>query len=384
MKIDTYLKTLIERGGSDLHLKFERPPLIRIKGDLIPLEHPPLTKEQMEEILFPMLTEGQKKELKVEKELDFSFLVKGLARFRCNFFYQLGNLGAVFRAIPERIKTIDELGLPPILKELVSRNQGLILITGPTGSGKSTTLAAMVEYLNETIHNHIVTIEDPIEFVHKDNMCTINQREVGTDTYSFSSALKRALRQDPDVIMVGEMRDPETIHTAITAAETGHLVLSTLHTTYAKQSVSRIIDAFPPDQHHHIRVRTSVALAATIAQKLVKRSDGNGRIAVMEIMINTPTIKKLIAEDRLNEVDKIIADSANLFKMQTQNQHLLQLVKDKILTTEDALHASNNPNDLKIMLQTQAIGTAKEEAKKPPFESTPSWMKTTRRKSNML
>lgn len=353
MEINDYLKELVERGGSDLHLKVGRPPLIRIKGDLLPTQYPSINKKQMEEILSPMLTDIQKKKLKEERELDFSYLIEGAARFRSNFFYQLQNLGAVFRAIPIEIKTLGELGLPEVLKELISRNNGLILITGPTGSGKSTTLAALIQYLNENVSKHIVTIEDPIEFVYADKKCSINQREVGVDTHSFSNALKRALRQDPDIISVGEMRDSETIQTALTASETGHLVISTLHTAYAKQSISRIIDAFPPEQQHHIRVRTAMSLIATVAQRLVKRSDGTSQVAVLEIMINTPTIRKLIAEGRLNEIDKTIAESAHLYKMQTMNQHLLQLVKDGVLTKQDAISASLNPHDLRIMFQTQ-------------------------------
>jgi twitching motility protein PilT len=318
----------------------------------------------MKELLFPILTENQKNKLIEERELDFSYLIEGISRFRGAIFFQSGFLSAVFRAIPMKIQTLDDLGHPPILKELIMAHQGLILITGPTGSGKSTTLAALVDYLNCNTKKHIITIEDPLEFVHNDKLCTINQREVGCDTSSFFTALKRALRADPDVILVGEMRDPETIQTALTASETGHLVLSTLHTNYAKQSISRIIDAFPPDQHHHIRIRTAASLVATVAQRLVKRSDGKGRIALIEIMINTPTIRKLISEDKLDQIDKMIAESAHLYKMQTMNQHLFQLVIDDVLTKEHALSESHNPNDLRIMLQTQAVAVKKEEEKK--------------------
>jgi twitching motility protein PilT len=230
----------------------------------------------------------------------------------------------------------------------------------------------MVDYLNKRVDKHIVTIEDPIEFLHDDRRCVINQREVGSDTRSFSEALKHALRQDPDIILVGEMRDPETIHTALTASETGHIVMSTLHTTYAKQSVSRIIDAFEPSQQNHIRIRTAMSLVATVAQKLIKASDGSGRTAVMEIMINTPTVRKLIIEEKLDLIDKTIEESAKLYKMQTFNQHLFQLVKEGTLTKEDALSTSYNPNDLRIMFQTKFVEEKVEGMKKGP---KPTWIK---------
>lgn len=366
-----YLRELIKRGGSDLHLKVGRPPLFRIRGDLLPAEFPVMSKKDVEDLLLPIINGVQRERLERERELDFSYLVEDLARFRGNYFYQMDKLGGVFRGIPIKISTLDELGLPEVLKEIISREQGLILITGPTGSGKSTTLAAMVDYLNERVNKHIVTIEDPLEFIHTDKKCSISQREVGNDTRSFSEALKHALRQDPDIILVGEMRDPETIHTALTASETGHIVVSTLHTTYAKQSISRIVDAFEPSQQNHIRIRTAMSLVATVAQKLIKRSDGAGRVAVMEIMINTPTVRKLIIDEKLDHIDKTIEDSAKLYKMQTINQHLFKLVKDGVLTKEDALTASYNPNDLRIMFQTQMVEAKMDNVKKA---QRPDWM----------
>ena len=356
MKIDDYFTALVQRGGSDLHLKVGRPPLMRIKGELLPTEYPVIGKEEMKKLLLPMLTEMQIKKLENEREIDFSYLVEGVARFRGNLFHQMGYLGAVFRVIPVQIMTIDELKLPPVLKELVFRNQGIILVTGPTGSGKSTTLAAMIDYLNMNRSDHIITIEDPVEFVHRDKKCVINQREVGFDTRSFSEALKRALRQDPDVILVGEMRDPETISIAMTAAETGHLVFSTLHTNDAKQSIDRIIDTFPPEQQHQVRMQLAMTLCAIISQRLIKKLDGSGRVAVIEVMINTPTIRKMIEEGKIGAIDKAIHDSASLYKMQTMNQHLFQLVKEGTITQEGALSVSNNPNDLRIMFQTQMPG----------------------------
>ncbi|NTU43100.1 MAG: PilT/PilU family type 4a pilus ATPase, partial [Nitrospirales bacterium] len=358
MTIIDYLKALVEKDGSDLHLKVGRPPLIRIRGDLLPTDFPVITRDEMEKMLFPLLTPPQKRRLEDEREIDFSYLLQGVARFRCNYFYQLGTLGAVFRIIPIQIKTLDDLAMPAVLKDLAFQSEGVVLVTGPTGSGKSTTLAALIEYINNRKPIHIITIEDPIEFVHEDIQCTISQREVGVDTLTFAGALKRALRQDPDVILVGEMRDPETIQVAMTAAETGHLVFSTLHTNDAKQSVDRIIDTFPPEQQHQVRVQLSMTLRATVSQRLVKRSDGSGRTAVIEVMINTPTIKKLIEEGRSGQIDKVIAESAELYKMQTMNQHLIQLIREEVLTMDDALKASNNPNDLRIMFQTLGCGAA--------------------------
>ena len=375
MKIEEYLKALVLMGGSDLHLKVGRPPLMRLKGELIPTEYPVLGMENIMDLLLPMLTDIQIKKLEDERELDFSYPVEGLARFRGSIFHQMGYLGAIFRVIPVEIKTIEQLGLPQVLKELVFRNQGIILVTGPTGSGKSTTLAAMVDYLNESKPYHIITIEDPVEFVHKDKKCTINQREIGFDTLSFSTALKRALRQDPDVILVGEMRDPETITTAMTAAETGHLVFSTLHTNDAKQSIDRIIDTFSPEQQHQVRMQLAMTLCATVSQRLVKKADGSGRVAVIEVMINTATIKKLIEEEKIGAIDRAIHESASLYKMQTMNQHLFQLVKDGTVTKEDALSISNNPNDLRIMFQTQMPEMESPHVQKPstlgqrPFRS---------------
>ena len=370
--LNFYLRELIKRGGSDLHLKVGRPPLFRIRGDLLPTEFPVVGRKDMEDLLLPILNGVQRERLDKERELDFSYLIEDLARFRGSYFYQMDKLGGVFRFIPIKIATLEELGLPEVLKELVSREQGLILVTGPTGSGKSTTLAAMVDYLNARVDKHIVTIEDPVEFIHDDKKCVINQREVGSDTRSFAEALKHALRQDPDIILVGEMRDPETIHTALTASETGHIVLSTLHTTYAKQSISRIIDAFEPTQQNHIRIRTAMSLVATVAQKLIKKSDGSGRMAVMEVMINTPTVRKLIIEGKLDQIDKTIEDSAKLYRMQTFNQHLFQFVKDGVLTKEDALTTSYNPNDLRIMFQTRLVEEKMENLKKGP---KPAWIK---------
>jgi twitching motility protein PilT len=371
MIIDNLLKELVEKGGSDLHIKALRPPLMRINGELSQSYHPAISKDEIRAMIYPMLSELQAKKLEEDMELDFSYHIEGVARFRCNIFFQMGNLGAAFRLIPVETQTLEALKLPPVLNELTQAKQGIILVTGPTGSGKSTTLSAIIDRINETRCNHIITIEDPVEFVHSDKKCTINQREVYSDTKSFTEALRRALRQDPDIILVGEMRDPETISIAMTAAETGHLVLSTLHTNDAKQSIDRIIDTFPPDQQHQVRMQLAMTIKAVISQKLIKDSSGEGRIAVVEVMINTPTIRKLVEEGKTGMIDKTIADSSSLYKMQTQNQHLLQLVKENVLTQEDAINASKNPNDLRIMLQTK-MQTAETKAD----QKTPSGAKT--------
>ncbi len=374
MKIDVYLRELVEKNGSDLHLKVGRPPLMRINGELLPTVHPAISKKEMEEILLSMLTELQLNKLEKERDIDFSYLIEGLARFRGNIFFQMGNLGGVFRCIPFHIKTIDDLGLPSILKEIASQNQGLVLVTGPTGCGKSTTLAAIIHYINERFNKHIVTAEDPIEFVHPDLKCTINQREIGNDARTFTEAVKKAMRQDPDVILIGEMRDNETINMALRASETGHLVFSTLHTTYAKQSINRIIDAFPIEDQQYIRVRTAMTLRAVIAQKLLVKSDGDGRLAAMEIMLNTPTIKKLIAENKLDQIDQMIAESKKLYKMQSLNQHLFDYVTQGLITKEEALAHSQNPNDLKIMFNTLLANIPagqKESAARPQWAEKP-------------
>ncbi|HCJ65898.1 MAG TPA: type IV pili twitching motility protein PilT [Elusimicrobia bacterium] len=361
VNIDEFLKELIEKKGSDLHLKVGLAPMLRLRGDLVPLEKDKITSEDMEGLIHSLLTPKQKEKLENERELDFSFSTKTLpARFRANLFFQKGMLGAVFRVIPMKMPSLDELGLPPVLKEIASRPQGLVLVTGPTGSGKSTTLAAIVAYINENFPKHIITIEDPLEFIHEDKKSIINQRELGADTLSFAGALKRALRQDPDVILVGEMRDEETISTAFTAAETGHLVFSTLHTNDAKQSIDRIVNTFPPEAQFQVRMALANTLLAVVAQRLIKRADGNGRVAVLEILINTSTIKKLIEENKIGTIAKTMEESATLYHMQTFNQALFNFWKEKLITEENALSASPNPNDLKILFQTTTFGQAQK------------------------
>ncbi|MGQ0645238.1 MAG: type IV pilus twitching motility protein PilT [Elusimicrobiota bacterium] len=360
--LEDILKTIHEKGASDLHLKAGRPPMIRLSGDLTPLDGAPaLSAEQVQTFVYSVITPNQQKRLEEEKELDFSFQVRGLARFRGNAFFQRGVVGAVFRLIPSVIPDFDSLGLPDVLKELVNKQQGLFLVTGPTGTGKTTTLAALIDYVNATRPVHIVTIEDPVEFIYQDRTAVVNQREVGSDTVSFTEALRRALRQDPDVILLGELRDQDTIATALTAAETGHLVLGTLHTNDAKQTIDRLVDTFPSEAQNQIRLQIAKCLNAIVSQRLLKRKDGRGRVAVQEILINTPTIQKLIEDNKIGAIGKAIEDSASYYKTQSFNQALLKQVKARTISLEEALVFSTNPNDLKIQLQAQGMVESKAE-----------------------
>jgi len=357
MTLNEALSFLIQVKGSDLHIKVGLPLMIRLKGELTPTKMDPLTEENVREMLFSVLTEAQKKKLEAERELDFSHHIEGVSRYRGNILFQKGVMGAVFRAIPSEIPSLQSLALPPVLSTLVEKEQGLVLVTGPTGSGKSTTLAAMIDAINTSQYKHILTIEDPIEFVHEDKNCVINQREVGSDTLSFAEALRRALRQDPDVVLVGEMRDPETISIAMTAAETGHLVFSTLHTNDAKQSVDRVINAFPPNEQHQVRMKLSLCLLAVISQRLVKKADGSGRVAVQEIMINSPTIRKLIETDKIGNIDKAIEESSSYYDMQTLNQCLVGFIRSGAISESDALAISNNPNALRMQMKTATFAS---------------------------
>jgi twitching motility protein PilT len=340
--VGALLHHLVDRGGSDLHVKVGSPPRIRIDGEMeIVGGAETLRPDDTQEMILGLLSTGQRKELEEEHELDLAYAIPGLSRFRVNVFYQRGTIGSVFRTIPLRIPTAEELGLPPIILELALKPRGLVLVTGPTGSGKSTTLAAMVDHVNKNRKCHIMTIEDPIEFLHRDQLALVNQREVGADTKSFAQALKRVLRQDPDVILLGEMRDLETIQAACTAAETGHLVFGTLHTTSAPSTIDRIIDVFPPHQQEQIRMQLSIGLQGVVCQTLLPRV-GGGRIAAHEIMVCLPSIGNLIREAKTHQMLTVIQSGARS-GMHTLDQHLSELVRAGLITFDDAITKTQDP-----------------------------------------
>ncbi len=350
LTLEQLVRKMVEMGASDLHLGVGSPPAVRIDGKLYSMPDMPILKQNMlEKILYDVLQPDQVDTLVTERELDFSYSVPGLSRFRGNVLWQRGTLGAVFRAIPGRPVTLEELKMPPVVAELATRPRGLVLVTGPTGSGKSTTLAAMIDHINSNYPYHIVTIEDPIEFLHKNKKCLVRQRELGSDTLSFTAALKHVLRQDPDVILVGEMRDLETISLAVTAAETGHLVFGTLHTTSAASTVDRMIDVFPAAQQAQIRMQLSSTLQGVISQTLIPRAQGHGRVCAMEIMIGTPAVRNLIREGKTHQINNMIASGANV-GMQSLNQSLTRLVQDGQITKEAALEKSNAPEELERFL----------------------------------
>ncbi len=371
--IDAVLKELVSRRGSDLHLKISRPPLMRISSDLLPSEFPPVEAPDMQDVLRKLLGDEGWNRLLQEFEVDASYHIPDVARFRLNAFKERNQFGAAMRVIPLVTPTIDGLGLPAVLKDICQAPQGLVLVTGPTGSGKSTSLAGMISHINDTQPLHIVTIEDPIEFLYTDKMCTIRQRQLGTDVKSLAEALRRVLRQDPDVILMGEMRDPETIELAMHAAETGHLVFSTLHTNDAKQTIDRIISTFPADSHGQIRAQLALALQAVVSQRLVRRADGSGRVAAMEIMINSPQIRELIQEGKTTAIEKAMASSGDYYRMQTFNQSLARLVQDRTVTEAEATATSTNPNDLKLLLkgvQSGRVGAEKLTEARPAMKIT--------------
>lgn len=340
--VGALLHQMIERGGSDLHIKVGSAPRIRIDGEMEVVKGAEVLRpDDTQEMILGLLNTGQRKEFEEEHELDFAHAIPGLSRFRVNVFYQRGTIGSVFRTIPIRIPTAEELGLPPIILELALKPRGLVLVTGPTGSGKSTTLAAMVDHVNKNRKCHIMTIEDPIEFLHRDQLALVNQREVGADTKSFAQALKRVLRQDPDVILLGEMRDLETISAACTAAETGHLVFGTLHTTSAPSTIDRIIDVFPPHQQEQIRMQLSIGLQGVICQTLLHKV-GGGRIAAHEIMVCLPSIANLIREAKTHQMLTIIQSGAR-FGMHTLDQQLSEMVRAGLVTYDDAIAKTQDP-----------------------------------------
>lgn len=351
------LKIMVEKGASDLHITTGSPPQIRVRGELFPVESPTLDPQLTRQILYSILTETQKHKFEEEQELDLSFGIKGLARFRANIFLQRGALAGVFRMIPYEIVALESLGLPNVVMKLTALPRGLVLVTGPTGSGKSTTLAAFLDKINTERRDHIVTIEDPIEFVHKHKGCLVNQREVGSDTKNFTNALKYILRQDPDVVFIGEMRDLETMQAALTIAETGHLVFATLHTNSAIQTVNRVVDAFPAHQQSQVRAQLSFVLEGVISQQLLPRADGKGRVLSAEVMISTPAIRNLIREDKIHQIYSQMQVGQTKHGMQTMNQALFTLFTKKLVSLDDALGWSMDQDELRQMM---ASPTARE------------------------
>jgi len=344
--VDDLLRLLLERDGSDLHLTVGSPPGLRIRGEIVPVEGTkPLTPKDTQDLILSLLSEEQRRRFDAELELDMAYSIPGLSRFRANVFQQRNSMGAVFRRIPLAIPTLAELSLPKVCQYLAERPRGLVLVTGPTGSGKSTTLAAMIDHINATRPVHIVTLEDPIEFMHRNKRAYVNQREIGADTRSFSSALRRVLRQDPDVILVGEMRDLETISAAITAAETGHLVLATLHTTGGPETVDRVIDVFPPHQQQQVRMQLSATLEGVLSQVLLRTADGVGRAMAMEIMLGTPSIANLIREGKTHQMPTII-HGAQSVGMQTLDQDIKRLLQAGVVTFEEAIAKAKDPREL--------------------------------------
>ncbi|MFQ5532611.1 MAG: type IV pilus twitching motility protein PilT [Candidatus Methylomirabilales bacterium] len=358
VNLDQLLKEMVGIGASDLHITTGIPPTIRVHGLLKPVGETPLTPAATKQMAYSILTDLQKQKFEEQKELDFSFGVKGLGRFRANCFLQRGAVAVSIRVIPYKIYSFAELGLPRVVEELCSRPSGLILVTGPTGSGKSTTLTTMIDKINSERPEHIVTIEDPIEFVHVHKKCIVNQREIHADTYSFASALRSVLRQDPDKVLIGEMRDLETIETALTVAETGHLTFATLHTNSAVQTINRIIDVFPPHQQQQIRAQLSFVLEGVLCQTLMPRADGQGRVLSLEVMIPNPAIRNLIREDKVHQIYSAMQAGQEKSGMQTMNQCLLTHVQKRAITMEQAVGASQNPDELTQMLQRAQPGAA--------------------------
>ena len=344
------LKTLVDQGGTDLHVTTNSAPQIRVHGKMVPLQTPPMSPAETKNVIYSVLTDAQKHRFEETFELDFSFGVKGLARFRANIFYQRGAVAGAFRTIPWEIKSFNELGLPQIVAKLCDKPRGLILVTGPTGSGKSTTLAAMLDKINCERQEHMVTIEDPIEYLHSHKKCLVNQRELHADTKSFAAALRAVLRQDPDVVLIGEMRDLETIESALRIAETGHLTFATLHTNSASQTINRIIDVFPPHQQSQVRAQLSLVIEGILCQALLPRSNGQGRALAMEILVPNSAIRNLVREDKVHQIYSAMQVGQSKHGMQTFNQSLATLVQKRHITQELALSMSSHPDELSEML----------------------------------
>src|SRR5216110_2548360 len=354
LSLSDLLKRMLEMNGSDLHITTNSPPQIRVHGHLVPLDLPQMTPADTKQLAYSVMTDSQKHRFEEHLELDFSFGLKGLARFRANVFNQRGATSAVFRVIPFEIKSFNQLGLPAVVSKLCDKPRGLVLVTGPTGSGKSTTLAAMIDKINTERHDHILTIEDPIEFVHANKNCLVNQREIGADTKSFTAALRAALREDPDVVLIGEMRDLETIESALRIAETGHLTFGTLHTNSAAQTINRIVDVFPSHQQPQIRAQLSFVLEGIMCQTLLPKANGKGRAMAMEILVPNAAIRNLIREDKVHQIYSMMQTGQAKYGMQTFNQSLATLYFKKNITLQIALSRSSNPDELQEMMSRGA------------------------------
>jgi twitching motility protein PilT len=349
------LRMMVEKGGSDLHVTTGSPPRLRIDGKLVPVDQPALNPSDTKALCYSVLTDAQKHRFEENNELDLSFAIKGISRFRANIFMQRGAVAGAFRLIPFEIRSFKELGLPEIMNEIVKKSSGLVLVTGPTGCGKSTTLAAMVDRINSERSAHIITIEDPIEYLHLHKKCLINQREVTTDTKSFRDALRYILRQDPDVVLIGEMRDLETIETALTVSETGHLTLATLHTNSAAQTINRVIDVFSPHQQEQIRAQLSMVLEGILAQQLIPKKTGQGRVLAIELLIPNPAIRNLIREDKVHQIYSMMQTGQAKFGMQTMNQCLFDLYTKGLISYDDAIGRSYLPEELITVIQRKEI-----------------------------
>jgi len=362
--IQDFLQLMLEAGASDLHITQESPPLIRVHGTLRPLSYPPLTATDTRTLCYSLLTESQKKKFEEDSELDFSFAAKGVSRFRGNLFLQKGAVAGAFRTIPFEIPPLEKLGLPNVVMEMAALPRGLVLVTGPTGSGKSTTLAAIIDRINDQRPEHVITIEDPIEFVHTHKKALINQREVFADTHGFAPALKHILRQDPDIVLIGEMRDLETIEAALVVAETGHLVFSTLHTNSAVQTINRVIDVFPPHQQEQVRAQLSLVLQGVISQQLLARSDGRGRCLAAEVMLPNAAIRNLIREAKVHQIYSQLQVGQQKWGMQTMSQALLDLAQRRLITAADAIAHATEPEELKTMLGQQVQPAVRPAARR--------------------